>query len=320
MIIKPGIYEEDGLSKNKKYVDEYGNVCKDILKRISLNSEGTVGRLETISIVNDWTDNAYNYVNKECAIGPVTIQDNRPFLNLENYSYSTSESTEGRCFQGGGYTQYPGFADSYVDYGFNFYTPRSTTPLDRYNKRVIPSIRYEEPSIDKMRGEVIAYENIYQLPYIETLGLLNTFLATWSFSYPIECDIVIRSKEKKFNIPRILFMPGLREDSMKELYCILLHDVDKMCNYLFNVLEKENRNLSIHAFLHPFGAVMKVKDNGRKAVEDFNIYNPNHVNEIMRNVVAGGINYLKSESSGIMREGNFKDLYEDALECCDSLI
>jgi hypothetical protein len=320
MIIKPGLYDTEGLSKNREYLDEYGNICRDLLKRISFNSEGTAGRLETISRIDDWSEGEYSYINKECAIGPVVLRRDKPSLSLENYSYSTCEASEGRYFQGGGYAQYPGDVDSYVDYGYNYYNPLSMADIKQYNTRIIPSIHYQAPSIDRMRGEINAYENLYQLPYIATLGLLNTFFASWSYSYPLECDIIIRSKEKKFNIPKILFMPGLREDSMKDLYCTLLTDVDRMCNYLFDVLEKEKKNLSIHTFLYPFGAVMTVKDNGKRSNEDFHIYNPNNVAEIMKNLVAGGMKYITSESSGILREGTFKKLYIDALESCDSLL
>jgi hypothetical protein len=310
-------------NNNKEYSDEWGNIYKDIINRISINQEKSIGRLEKVSYVfSDDKENENVSIYKECAIGPITYKKNEPMLYFDNYNYSMNELLDGRYIQSGGYSQYPGDYDSYVEYGYNDFIPTTSIPLnnDHFVKRTLPSLKFNPLTLGSIRDEIMAFENAYQLPYINTLGLLNVFFATWSYIYPIECSILIDSKMKKFNVPKIKYLEGPSVESVRYIYGNLIKDIDKLCNCLFDVLEKEKKVVKIFVFLHPFGAVMRVKDINRMSSERFDVYSSNQVEELIKNVWAGGLKYIGGDGINILKESYMKDAFQDALDCCDLYI
>jgi hypothetical protein len=316
MIIKPADAIAPLQSGANVYYNDSGIPCVDIIKRVSLNPETNVGRLEKITFGFD--PHGYHNVVKECATGP--IENNK--LLLENYSYVTTDMDSGEYLQSGGYSQFPSFGDidSYVDYGYNDVDVYPNLNLfgTGFKKKINNTLEFTNFNMDNLNAEVILFENKYQLPYTETIGFLNAFFSTWTFSYPIECTIVIDCVRKLFNIPKVKYLPGINKEEMKMLYATLVTEVDLVSNYIFRVLERERRQLKkIIAFIHPFGTMIKLKDMNMATDEKYNIYNPCQVQTFMRNVKTDGLKYLSSESLGILREGVNGEAVKNALECCD---
>jgi hypothetical protein len=323
MIIKPAEIKDvpGNLPNTKPYEDECGNKCYDLVKRISINPETNSGRLEKITRhIDDFRKNSF--IIKECATGPLFKHSSvKPMLNLENFNYVTTELRSGEYIQSGGYCQFPGLSDieSYVDFGYNsFYYPNHLSLEDpNYKKRVNTSIEFTDFTYQHINAEVARYENLYQLPYTDTLGFLNAFFATWTFSYPLEGIITIDCVRRLFNIPKIKYLPGISESEMKSIYIHLIQEVGLLSEYLYRIVEKERRRIEVMIFLHPFGVVTRLRDIDMAYEEKFTEYNPNQAQTFIKNIRTDGIKYLSSESLDIMRRGINGEAVGNALDCCD---
>jgi hypothetical protein len=324
MIIKPADIKvlPGNNTKREPYQDEFGNTCYDLVKRISINPETNAGRLEKITrhISDSHKD---SFILKECATGPLFKHERlaAPMLNLENYNYVTTEMRSGDYIQSGGYCQFPGFSeiDSYVDFGYNDFSNPTHIGLENpdYKKRINQSIEFTNFTYQHINAEVARYENTYQLPYTDTLGFLNAFFATWTFSYPIEGIITIDCVRRLFNIPKIKYLPGISESEMKSIYIHLIQEVGLLSEYLYRIVEKEKRRIELMIFLHPFGVVTRLRDIDMAYEEKFTEYNPNQAQTFIKNIRTDGIKYLLSESLDIMRRGLNGEAVGNALDCCD---
>jgi hypothetical protein len=303
------------------YCNEYGETCKDVIDRISVNPENGAGRYEKITIADD---GMYLNIYKECATGFIhKNQEGEPVLSVENYNYVTSDAEKGEYIQSGGVSQFLNAGaevDTYIDYGYHDFDTSSELPLsdEKHKKKVNPSLEFTGFTIDNLRAEVILFENNYQLPYTETLGFLSAFFSTWTYAYPLECYAVIDCERKLFNIPRIRYLPGIGRAHMRDIYCRLVKEAGRASEYIFRVLDKERRRLKILVFLHPFGSVIRLKDLDAAREERFSVYAPDQVQSFMKNAYTLGIKFLTGESLGILREGLNKDAVENALDCCDA--
>jgi hypothetical protein len=330
MLIKPYEKMPDryGLNKIKPYYGECGEICYDLIHRISINPDKNVGRLEKITLATDEEDPENTYIVKECATGPMKYNkfilhgEPAPSLRVENYTYVTTD-IDGEYLQSGGLSQYPteNEIDSYVEYGFNDLDTANDFIVDEdyFKKKINKSIEFTNLTMNNIREEVLLYENKFQLPYTETIGFLDTFFSTWTFNYPFECYIIIDPARRIFNIPKIKYLPFIKAEEMKAIYSLLVMEVDRMSNYLFRVFERERRHLKIVVFLHPFGSVIKLIDMDMHREEKFNVYTTGQVQSLMKNVITDGVKYFGSESFGILRQGPKGEVMENALVCCDAL-
>jgi hypothetical protein len=324
MIIKPADIRAEQPAvgnKIKPYYDEVGNKCYDLVKRILINPETNAGRMEKITRQIDEQGN-YACILKECATGPLFKHDLvDPMLSLENFNYVTSEIHNGEYIQSGGYCQFPGYnnIDSYVEYGQNDFSIVCQISLKdpEYKKRVNSVIDFTSFTYQNIKAEVSRFENIYQLPYTDTIGFLNAFFSTWTFSYPIECIVNIDCIRKLYNIPKIKYLPGITESEMKYIYIHLIQEVSLLSEYLYRITEKERRRIKLMVFLHPFGVVTRLRDIDMAQEDKFIEYNPTQAQAFIKNIKTDGIKYISSEPLGIMLDGLNKEAVVNALDCCD---
>jgi hypothetical protein len=307
------------------YYDEVGNKYHDVIRRISINPESQTARLERISLM--YTDDASPpFIYKECGVGPIETvkKSDKGDIKFKNYSYSVNDINEGCYVQSGGYSFYPSEnpdCDSYVYYGYmNHLVPSSINVEDEsYKKITMPSLASANFTLSRINDEVAGFENLYQLPYTETLGLLNSFFSTWTYSYPFECYVYIDTKKKCFNIPKIIYLPYIGKDDIGSLYAKFIQEVSSVCMYLSHIIEKENQAFNIIIFLHPFGSVVRIIDKYRCLKELFFSHHSTQVQNIMKNVKAGGLKYIGSEGLGLLEESVLNKPVDHALTCCDAI-
>jgi hypothetical protein len=323
MIILPADISLPGTGGEKEYYDEFGNRFVDIYKRISINPNNNIGRMDKVAVMSE--DPAFGpNIYKESAIGPIEKSYKGiegPVINFRNYSYSLVDKTTGKYLQSGGYCPCPVDPGIYMCHGYSNELDPEYIGINNegYKKKSSPVLNDIPYSINMMDNEILSFENIYQLPYSETFGFLSSFFNAWTLGYPIECFIIIDSKRKKFNIPKIKYLNGIDKEAMKNLYIILISEVDVVCNYLFRVLERERAQLLIETFLHPFGSVMKIYNCNRGTSEKFNNYMPGQINDVMKNMRADGLKYIESESLNLLGNMSIGEPIEQALDNCDIL-
>jgi hypothetical protein len=310
-------------NNKKEYYDEFGNKYIDILKRVSINPEKNIGRMDKISLMTEDASLGRN-IYKECAIGPITKNHKRvegPVIDFSNYTYSLVDRQSGSYVQSGGYCPYPNDPNVFMCHGYSneLHPEMAIIGDENTKKRISPSLDYNGFSIDMMDNEIKSFENVYQLPYTETYGLLNSFFSIWSLGYPIECYIVIDSSRKQFNIPGIKYLLGIDNDSVRKIYITLLEEMGLVCEYLFRILEKERKHLIIKAFIYPFGSVIRIYNSDANNSERFDNYVSNQINSVMKNIRADGLKYIGSESLYILENCSLREPVEHALDNCDML-
>jgi hypothetical protein len=323
MIILPTDCSLPNAGRENEYYDEVGNKYVDIYKRISINPITNIGRMDKVSIMSEdpvFSPNIY----KESAIGPIEKgykEMEGPFIDFRNYSYSVIDKKTGKYIQSGGYCPYPDDSEIYMCHGYcnELFPEYIDINNDSYKKRNSPILGDVAYSLSMMDNEIISYENFYQLPYTETFGFLSSFFTVWTLGYPIECYVIIDSKRKKFNIPKIKYLNGIDNEAMKNLYIILVSEVGIICDYLFRVLEHEKSHLLIEAFLYPFGSVLKLYNYNRGLSERFNNYMPGQIQTVMKNMRADGLKYIESESLDILEKTTMGEPIGNALDNCDML-
>jgi hypothetical protein len=294
----------------KEYYDEFGNRYKNILNRLSINPDNKIARYEKLALMRE--DSFPNTcIYKECAVGPILKtpeRNKREAVYFNNFTYSVVDRATGEYIQSGGFCPYPDDENpaAYMCYGENNQLSPESIELDDINftKRVNKSLEDTKFSLSTIDAEVNLFENQYQLPYMDTIGFLDTFFSTWTFTYPVDCCILIDSLRKEFNVPSIKYMLGISKEAIRNIYITLITEVGAACEYLFRILEAERRRLAIKVFLHPFGSVIRIHDYDREIIDRFNNYNSTQVQSVMKNIRAGGVlGYITSEGLNI-------------LECC----
>jgi hypothetical protein len=323
MIITPADDSVIKLGRNseKEYYDEFGNRYKNILNRISINPDNKVARYEKIALMKEDTfPNTCIY--KECAVGPILKtpeRNKREAVYFNNYTYSVVDRATGAYIQSGGFCPYPDDENpaAYMCYGENNQLSPESMEIDNENcsKRVNRSLEDSKFSLNTIDSEVCLFENQYQLPYMDTVGFLDTFFSTWTFTYPLDSYILIDSLRKEFNVPIIKYMPGISREAIRNIYITLITEVGAACEYLFRVLEGEKRRLAIKVFLHPFGSVIRIHDYDRKIMDRFNNYNSTQIQSVMKSIRAGGVlGYISSEGLDILESCHIYKPVEQALE------
>jgi hypothetical protein len=226
---------------------------------------------------------------------------------------------DGGYIQSGGYAQFPGDCDTFVSYGTLLELPIEKINLKNSNCKIrsLSSLEYTNLNLDLIDAEVIGFENAYQLPYTETIGLLNAFFSTWTYGYPFEAIVIIDTKRRSFNIPKIIYLPVITKDMMKQIYMKFVKETDSISNYIFRIMEKEKRELKFLIFFHPFGSIIKIKDLDRNTIENVKNYNSTQPHTFMKNIKTGGLKYVCGESFNLLREGELKEPVLQALECSD---
>jgi hypothetical protein len=325
MIILPAECNSEENTK-KEYYDEFGNKFVDIFKKVSINPTTNIGRMDKIALMIENTSldqYAYKRLYKECAIGPILKTYKKadgPVIDFNSYTYSLLDKHDGAYIQSGGYCPYPNDPNVYMCHGYsNELFPEIAEIEDNTaKKRISPSLGYSGFSLDTMDNEIQSFENIYQLPYTETFGLLSAFFSALSLGYPIQCYILIDSVRKQFNIPGIKYLLGIEDDFMRKIYITLVHEMGLICDYLFRILEKEKSELIIKVFIYPFGSLIRIH-NCDNNVERFNNYMSNQIHSVMKNLRADGLKYIESESLNILQNCSLNEPIEQALDNCDTL-
>jgi hypothetical protein len=306
---------------NPVYYDEFGNRYKDLVKRISINPSSTAGRIEKISLIYI-NDNNRPSLYKECGVG--NIGEKKSVIELKNYAYSISNSSDGKYIQSGG------FLDYLIDgqernpslyYGYmNQLSPyRININDDSYKTTIVPSIASSDFTPALIDNEVCGFENSYQLPYTDTLGLLNSFFLTWTYSYPFECYVYINTKKGVFNVPRITYLPHIDKDGIASIYADFIREVSNLCEYLSYIIKKERNYVNFMIFLHPFGSTVNIIDDNKRLRQLYHNHNSAQAQSIMKNVRADGLKYIGSDSLGLLEESVLCKPVDQALECCDVL-
>jgi hypothetical protein len=308
------------IDDDNTFYDEYGNQYFDIIRRISVNSEENIGRLERISLARSSFDPKFINIFKESAIGNIINDtDYGPELIFDNYVYSTSDICDGSYIQSGGYCSFPPEQGSFSAFGYLQDMPVERIQMndESYKKRTLASLEHITLTVGLMDIESIEFENEYQLPYTETIGLLNIFFSTWTYGYPFETIVIIDCKRKGFNVPKIRYLPFIDKEHMKAIYITFIQEIDKISNYIFNITEREKRNIKFLVFLHPFGTMIKIKDLDRHTIENVKNYNADQPHTVMKNVITGGAKYVFGESFGLLSKGQLGEPVVQALECSD---
>jgi hypothetical protein len=327
MIIKPIDKNRDlpAIGRNIEYYhDEWGNEWFDIIRRISLNDDTTAGRMERISIVTTPDCPEYKFLYKESGIGfikPNRYNNTELELIFDNYMSSSLDYLDGSYLNSGGYCSFPLDTDSFISFGDTYDMPFERVPLNdkSFTKRTLSSLEHTHLTGELMDVEVQIFEDEYQLPYTETIGLINTFFSTWGYGYPFETTIIIDCKRKEFNIPRITYLPIVSKDKIKNIYMKFIKEVGLISDYLFRLTEHEKRNIKFIVFFHPFGSIVKIKDLDRHTIDMVKNYNANQPHALMKNVYNGGLKYISGESFKLLRTGEFEEPIMNALECSDIL-
>jgi hypothetical protein len=326
MIIKPidNNLPIIGRTNTEYQFDEFGNKYYDIIRRISINSDITAGRLERISVVEEPDNHELVTIYKESGIGniiPNHRNNNKLELVMDDYMYSALDYFSGDYLQSGGYCSFPlsDDSDSCVAYGDLYDMPLEKLLLEdkSYNKRTLNSLTHTRLTSDEMYDEVDIFENEYQLPYTETIGMLNVFFSSWTYGYPFEARIIIDCVKKLFNIPKINYLPIIGMNMIKDIYIKFIKEVDFISNYLFSITEQAKKNIKFLIFLYPFGSIIKIKDFDRNTIDNVKVYSPNQAHALMKNVNAGGIGYVAGDSLELLTRSQFKEPILQALECSD---
>jgi hypothetical protein len=306
------------------YYDEFGNKYHDLIRRVSMNPNTNTGRLKKISIMYNEDNKSYPNIYKESAIGYIEKLKNKNVIRFDNYAYTVTDINNGKYIQSGGFSNCPSEindCDPCVYYGFMNQLVPSHVNIDddSYKKIFVPSLENLEFTSFMIDSEVCQYENTYQLPYTETLGLLNSFFSTWTYAYPFECAICIDTKRKCFNVPKIVYLPYIAKDDIRCIYINFIHEVNTICHYLSSIMEKEKRIFNIIVFLHPFGSVIRLNDKKYCQNESFYNHHSTQVQSIMKNVKTEGLRYIRSEGLGLLKSSTLNTPVDQALECCDIL-
>jgi hypothetical protein len=324
VIIRP--FKEAAPETYDVYYDEFGNQMQDIFKRLLISHPNKSGRMEKLTKVfnsEDGTDCLF----KECGVGSIEVRNGENELSFEDYSCLVTERKTGDYIMNGGWTPRPlptsNFSTdgiTHLEVGYIPYPVFCFAPLDSREWTIKEHKPFNAPWFidDLIDSEVNSYEMIFQLPYVDTIGLINSFFTTWTYTHPFEAYIIIDMKRKLFNVPKLRFHPGISKEVMTAIYIKLLTDIDILINYVYRVMEKEKSFYSIKVFLYPFGSIIRLH------LEDYHEYkylnSPDQVKSIIKCVRAGGIRYFENEGLHILRGiGMDKTPIENALDCCDIL-
>jgi hypothetical protein len=325
MIIAPFDKNMPIQNSNQKTYDEWGNEFCPIISRISLSAINDLGKMDKISIVTDLNTPAYKNIIKESAIGTVIKCNDKAVLNFDTYTYSTNDIYNGDYIQSGGYCEFLddiGSGGSFISYGNLDDLPAEYVLIDNAffkKNKIVPYINYLRPTMNLLDAEVRVFEDEYQLPYTETIGLLDAFLTTWTYAYPFETIIIIDSQLKQFNIPKIKYLPIISTEMMKRIYIKFIKEVGLISEYIFRIMEHYKRKIKFRIFFHPFGSIIKIKDLDRHTVESIENYHSTQPHAFMKNIKNKGLKYFSEESFSILKNSELEEPIGQALECSDML-
>jgi hypothetical protein len=324
MIIRPfEKKEKEAAKKNEVYYDEFGNMNYDIFKRLVLSPRNRCGRMEKQTRVINHEDDT-NVIFKECAVGSLETRNETTELSFNDYSCLVTDYESGEYIASGGWNPCPVYGhlrNPYIESGYLPFPIYGFVPIDdiSWNRKINQKLNYYYFIESLIDSEINSYENILQLPYADTIGLVNAFCTTWTYTFPFEAFILIDSKRKQFNIPRLKSLPGTSNDILKKIYIKLLKDAGRLSEYLSYIINKERNYYIFRLFIHPFGSTIEISNPYIKECRYLN--NPDQVRSVIKNARAGGNKYSYSESLDILRNsGMAKGPVEDALECCDLII
>lgn len=158
-------------------------------------------------------------------------------------------------------------------------------------------------------------EESVQMPYIEFIGLLDSFFTQWGLGYPFDSKVIIDTKTKEFT-PRFTYCKELLDEKTAlAIYATYAKEISKLIDIISRVSEIENRHFRIKVYTNAYMSYMSITDMDYKEMSfDIKSSNCDHFRSLVNNKIASS-NYDFTESAGlVVLNKRFGNITSDILE------
>lgn len=163
-------------------------------------------------------------------------------------------------------------------------------------------------------------EDTIQMPYVNFVGLLDSFFTQWGLGYPFDSTITIDTKTKEFT-PRFSYCKELIDErSALAMFGTYAKEISKLVDLISHCSLVEKRHFRINIFTNAYLAIIKVTDMDYKEMSfDINSSHCDHFRALVNNKIARK-DYDVSEAAGlIVTNKNFGSISSEILESVNYL-
>jgi len=130
----------------------------------------------------------------------------------------------------------------------------------------------------------------------------------------------IETKTKQFWVPKFTYKRGIPALAGRKLYYSFLKELDTLCELISASCLDEGRSLSINVFIGLYGSVIKIHDLNRARDYILPINGTEHLQNVMTNIVAHSVDFITSDSLGLLCSGRYADVTRESLDACSGLL